>query len=54
MRRLSLILVATLAAASPPPAMADKNSDAVIAGALIGALIAGAAEMAPRQTDLAG
>jgi hypothetical protein len=45
MRRLSLILATALVAttASPPPAMADKKSDAVIAGAIIGALIAGAA-----------
>jgi hypothetical protein len=45
MRRLSLILAAALVAtaASPPPAMANKKSDAVIAGAIIGALIAGAA-----------
>jgi streptogramin lyase len=45
MRRLSLILATALVAttASPPPAMADKKSDAVVAGAIIGALIAGAA-----------
>lgn len=45
MRRLSLILATALVAttASPPPAMADKKSDAVIAGAILGALIAGAA-----------
>jgi hypothetical protein len=51
MRRLSLILVAALAVASPPPAMADKNSDAVIAGALIGALIAGAAANKNRNNN---
>lgn len=45
MRRLSFILVTALVAATvnPPPAMADKKSDAVVAGAIIGALIAGAA-----------
>lgn len=45
MRRLSLILATALLAtiASPPPAMADKKTDAVIAGAILGALIAGAA-----------
>lgn len=45
MRRLSLILATALAAttASPPPAMADTKTDKVIAGAIIGALIAGAA-----------
>jgi hypothetical protein len=45
MRRLSLILATALVAttASPPPAMADKKTDAIIAGAIIGALIAGAA-----------
>lgn len=45
MRRLSLILATALVAttASPPPAMADKKSDALVAGAIIGALIAGAA-----------
>jgi hypothetical protein len=44
MRRLSLILATALAAsiASPPPAMADKKTDAVVAGAILGALIAGA------------
>ncbi|MBS4011630.1 MAG: hypothetical protein KGZ72_12875 [Roseovarius sp.] len=44
MRRLSLILATALVAtsANPPPAMADKKSDAVVAGAIIGALIAGA------------
>lgn len=45
MRRLSLVLVTALVAATanPPPAMADKRSDAVVAGAIIGALIANAA-----------
>lgn len=45
MHRLSLILATALVAtiASPPPAMADKKSDAVVAGAILGALIAGAA-----------
>ena len=45
MRRLSLIVATALVAtaASPPPAMADKKSDAVVAGAIIGALIANAA-----------
>ncbi len=45
MRSLPLILVTALVAAtaSPPPAMANKHSDAVVAGAIIGALIAGAA-----------
>jgi hypothetical protein len=38
---LATAFVATTA--SPPAAMADKKSDAVIAGAIIGALIAGAA-----------
>jgi hypothetical protein len=44
MRRLSLVLATALVAtaASPPPAMADKKSDAVVAGAILGALIAGA------------
>jgi hypothetical protein len=44
MRRLSLILVTALVAslASPPPALADKQSDAVVAGAILGAIIAGA------------
>lgn len=45
MRSLSLILATALVVttASPPPAMADKKSDALVAGAIIGALIAGAA-----------
>jgi hypothetical protein len=45
MRRLSLILATALVAATanPPPAMADKKKDAVVAGAIIGALIANAA-----------
>ncbi|MBD1203267.1 MAG: hypothetical protein H9533_03930 [Rhodobacteraceae bacterium] len=45
MRRLSLILATALVAATanPPPAMADKKTDAVIAGAILGALIANAA-----------
>jgi hypothetical protein len=38
---LATAFVATTA--SPPAAMADKKSDAVMAGAIIGALIAGAA-----------
>lgn len=44
MRRLSLILATALVAATanPPPAMADKKTDAVVAGAILGALIAGA------------
>lgn len=49
MRRLSLILATALVAtiASPPPAMADQNSDkaaAAVAGALLGVLIANAAK----------
>ena len=44
MRRLSIVLVAALALGFPPPAMADtKKRDAVVAGAILGALIAGAA-----------
>lgn len=45
MRRLSLVLatVVVAASASPPPVMADTKSDAVVAGAILGALIAGAA-----------
>jgi hypothetical protein len=45
MRRLSLILATALVAATanPPPAMADKKTDAVVAGAILGALIANAA-----------
>lgn len=41
MSRLSLILATALVAtvASPPPAMADKKTDAVVAGAILGALI---------------
>jgi hypothetical protein len=44
MRRLSLVLAAALVAAtaSPPPAMADSKTDAVVAGAILGALIANA------------
>jgi hypothetical protein len=44
MRRLSLILATALVATtvSPPPALADKKSDAVVAGAILGAIIAGA------------
>lgn len=46
MRRLSLVLVAAMVAAtvSPPPAYADKKTDAIVAGAILGALIAGAAK----------
>jgi hypothetical protein len=45
MRRLSLILATGLVVASVnlPPAMADKKTDAVVAGAILGALIANAA-----------
>lgn len=45
MRRLSLIVATALVAATanPPPAMADKKTDAVVAGAILGALIANAA-----------
>lgn len=43
MRRLSLILATALVAATiiPPPAMADRNSDAAV-GAILGVIVAGA------------
>jgi len=45
MRRLSLVLATALVVVtvSPPPAMADRRTDAAVAGAILGALIAGAA-----------
>jgi hypothetical protein len=44
MRRLSLVLATALVAAtaSPPSAMADRNSDAVV-GAILGVMVAAAA-----------
>lgn len=52
MRGLPLILVTALVAAtaSPPPAMADLQSDAVVAAAIIGARIEGAAAQKTRDT----
>lgn len=51
MRRLSLVLATAFVAAtaSPPPAMADSKSDAVVAGAILGALIANAAKKNPNN-----
>lgn len=52
MRRLSLILATALVAttASPPPAMADKNSDAAV-GAILGVMIAAAAAKKNRENN---
>lgn len=46
MRRLTLLLatVLVIVTASPPPVMASSKSDAIVAGAILGALIANAAK----------